>query len=90
MKVFVDEYHNLKLTQKLSAVNKVYHSAKNVFPNGYIASTLDKLTIATTTDQNNVHWRMATIRHLIDSNMILGDQLKQLSETNEFLSRQFQ
>ena len=48
---FADEYHDLKLTEKLSAGNREYHSANSVVLNRDTAYTLDNLSMDATTDQ---------------------------------------
>ena len=73
---FAEKYHDLKLTQKLSAGNTVYHIMNVVVPNGYIASALYNLAMAATADQSHVYQLVSTICQLTDTNNILGDQLK--------------
>ena len=78
------------LTQELSAVNTVYHIKNSLFPNRYIASALDNLEMAATTDQSHVGQLMEKICQLMDTNRILGEQLKQYPKTNACLDRQGQ
>ena len=56
---FADEYHDLKITQKLSAENTGYHSANDVAPNRDITAALDNLTMAATAYQRQVYKMMA-------------------------------
>ena len=87
---FVDKYQSLKITQKLRAGQTGYYSMYTVVPAGGIASALDRLEMAATTDQIHVGQMMATIHQLTETNKIRGDQIKQLSETNVILDRQGQ
>ena len=70
--IFADEHHDLKLTQKLNALNIGYHSANVVVLIGYIASAMYNLTMAATVDQNHVDQIMETILQLTETNKILG------------------
>ena len=83
--MFVDKYHDLNLTWNLSAENTGYHSANAVVSNRDIVSTLDNLEMDSTTEQP-----LATIHQMIQTNKILGYQLKQFHVTKEFLARQGQ
>ena len=67
-----------------------YHSANAVDPTGDISSALDNLALASTADQSQVDHMMATILQLKETSRILGDQIKELSETNSILARQVQ
>ena len=68
---FTDEYHDLKLTHKMSAGQMRYHISNDVVMTGYISSSLDNLTMAVTADQSHVE-------HLMEKNL-------QLMETKIFL-----
>ena len=88
--VFAKKYHNLKLTQKLRAGHTVYHSMHYVVLNGDIASALNNLTFATIADQSNVDQLMAATRQMTETENILGDQIKQITNTNVIPERQVQ
>ena len=87
---FVDEYHDLNITHNMSAGQMGYHSVNDVVPTGDITSALDNLEMYATAEQSHVDHDMATIFQLTETNKILGDQIKQLSETNAILDRQGQ
>ena len=55
---------------------------------GDIASALDNMTMSASADQSPVGQLMAKTFQLAETNNILGVQLKQLSEKNQFLARQ--
>ena len=59
-------------------------------PTGDISSTLDNLAMAATADQSHMNHMMEAIRHLMETNNILGYQIKQLTKTNAVWSRQGQ
>ena len=86
---FAEKYHDLKITSKLSEGNKGYHSANSVSPNGDISSALNNLKITSTMYQSHVDHCMKN-RQMTDTRNILGEQLKQLYETNTFLARKGQ
>ena len=81
---FVDEYHDLKITYKMRAGNTGYHSANAVVQNWDIDFTLDNLKMTAKADQIHMDQMMAIIRQLTETNKILGEKLKQLSEENVF------
>ena len=87
---FADKYHDLKLTQKLSAGQTVYHSIHTMIPTIYRSSALDNLALATTTENIHRDQLMAEIHHMTDTNNILGDQIKYLADTNTILESKFQ
>ena len=82
---FLYEYHNLKLAQKLSSGQTVYYREKNVVSTREIAFILNNLILAETFDQSQVDQLMEKIYHRIETSKILGDQIKQLPETNVVL-----
>ena len=57
---------------------------------GDVASTLDNLVLAATTNQSHVDHLMEKICQLAEKNNILGDQIKQLAKPNLILTRQGQ
>ena len=77
---FTDEYHDLKLTHNMSAGQTGYHTANSVVPTGDTTSTLDKLEMDATTDQNHVDQMMKKICQLTKTNKILGDRIKKLAK----------
>ena len=72
---FTGEYHNLKLTQKLSAGHTGYHSADDVVMTGDIASALEKHSMEKTVDQIHANQIMAPILHLVDTKKVLGEKI---------------
>ena len=68
---FADEYHSLKLTQKLSAGQTGYHSANVVVPTRDKTSALDNLALSATADQIQVDQMMATIQQMKEAKNIL-------------------
>ena len=49
-----DKYHDLKLTQNLSAGVTGYQRANDVVPNGEISFTLDNLAMDATVEQDHL------------------------------------
>ena len=82
---FVDEYHNIKITQKLSTGQMGRCSTNYMFLMGDIPSTLDKLNMAATANQRHAEQMMGTIHQMTDTNKILGEQINQISEMNMVL-----
>ena len=82
--LFADQYHDLKITQKLSTGQTGYHSANYVVLTGDISSTLDNLVITTTTYQSHMDQLMVTIKNMKETKNILEDQIKKF-RTNVFL-----
>ena len=70
--VFVEKNHNLKLTQKLSAGQKGYHSANGVVPTGDISYALNNLELTVTPEQSHVKQITAKKFQLTETNNILG------------------
>ena len=82
--IFVEEYHDLKLTQNLSARKTGYHSAKNVVPNGDIYSALENMEITAAADQRHLDQMMEAIHQLMETNKILKKQLKNFLKQTRF------
>ena len=83
---FVEKYQDLKIAQKMSAGQMGYHSTKSVVPIRNIASILDKISLYRTVDKSHMGHLMETILQLIETNKILGYQIKQLTKTNKILA----
>ena len=64
-KFFVKEYHDLKLTQKISAVQTGYHSVNNVVIMEDIEYALNNLAMAPAETQGHVDQLMATANQLM-------------------------
>ena len=72
----MDEYHDLSLTEKLSALHIGYQRVNAVVPNGDIAATLDNLEMSVTANQRHVDQMISTTNQMKETKKILGDQLK--------------
>ena len=61
LEVFCGKYHDLKLTQNMSAGEMGCHSARDVVPTGDISSPLDNLALAATVDKIHIEKLMEKI-----------------------------
>ena len=86
--IFTDEYHNLKLNQKLISVHTVYHSVKYVVLTGYIYSALNNPALVATSYQSHSDQITTETRQMTETNRVLGYQTKQLAYTKSILERQ--
>ena len=68
LRFFVNEYHDLKLIQKLSIGQTWYHSAKYMVPTGDIISALNYLSLATTKDHIHINQLMRKTRQMMVKN----------------------
>ena len=85
---FCRKNDDIKITQKLSIEQTVYHSKNAVVPTKDIGSMMDNIEMYATADQIHVYLMMATIYHMAKTNKILRDHINQLSITNKILDRQ--
>ena len=75
-KLFDNEYHKLKLNQKLRKVKIKYHCTNSVVPTEDIASAQNILSMATESDQGNVDQLMVKIHQMTETNNILFKKIK--------------
>ena len=79
--IFADKYHDLKLTQKLSAGQTGYHSTKAVVLTRNISYAINNLALAATADHIHVDQLMAKRLQLTEMNNIIGYHIKHLYDT---------
>ena len=84
-----NEYHNLKITQKLSLGLVGYTSTNNAVLILDIDSMLDNFSLAATVDQINANHLMEKIHQLKRKNT-LGEQIKKMTNTNTIMEREGQ
>ena len=84
-----NEYHNLKITQKLSLGLVGYTSTNNAVLILDIDSMLDNFSLAATVDQINANHLMEKIHQLKRKNT-LGEQIKKMANTNTIMEREGQ
>eukprot|EP00566_Odontella_aurita_P016593 CAMPEP_0113569390 /NCGR_PEP_ID=MMETSP0015_2-20120614/24388_1 /TAXON_ID=2838 /ORGANISM="Odontella" /LENGTH=249 /DNA_ID=CAMNT_0000472057 /DNA_START=458 /DNA_END=1203 /DNA_ORIENTATION=+ /assembly_acc=CAM_ASM_000160 len=89
---FADEYHDLKLQQRLTMGQAGFHEANDARGEEVveIEEALDQLAIAETVDRDVVASLTASIKQLTDANRMLTYQVKALTDTNQLLTKQIE